>query len=214
MLTIDWAADHPSMLVGVVEADGVRVAPSDAALAAAIDAAVARATLPEAVRAAVRDVLRRHGYKPTGRGKPASEYLFQAAGEGRFPRINNLVDINNLLSLETGWPCSVLDRDRTGDELVVRPGAAGESYVFNQAGQAIDVAGLTCLARRGGAPLANPVKDSMAAKVGDDTRRVVALLYAPRAVADEAAVLRAARRFGDLLSTHAGAGAVSARVLP
>ena len=29
-----------------------------------------------------RDLLRHGGYKPTGRGKPASEYLVRAAGDG------------------------------------------------------------------------------------------------------------------------------------
>ena len=30
----------------------------------------------------MRELLRYGGYKPTGRGKPASEYLVRAAGEG------------------------------------------------------------------------------------------------------------------------------------
>src|SRR2546430_2486621 len=35
----------------------------------------------DTVRAAVRDVLRAFGYKPTGRGKPASEHLIRAVAE-------------------------------------------------------------------------------------------------------------------------------------
>ena len=38
----------------------------------------------ESLRSAVRDMLRHGGYKPTGRGKPASEYLVRAANEDRF----------------------------------------------------------------------------------------------------------------------------------
>src|SRR3712207_7695492 len=46
-------------------------------------------------------LLRNGGFRPSGRNKPASEYLAQAAREGRFPRINNLVDVNNLVSLRS-----------------------------------------------------------------------------------------------------------------
>ncbi|MBA2243665.1 MAG: hypothetical protein H0W11_01830 [Gemmatimonadetes bacterium] len=46
----------------------------------------------EKVRAAVRDLLRWGGYKPTGRGMPASEYLVRAAGEGTLGSINLAVD--------------------------------------------------------------------------------------------------------------------------
>ena len=40
----------------------------------------------EALRQEVRDLLRHGGHKPTGRGKPSSEYLVRAAGEGKVPR--------------------------------------------------------------------------------------------------------------------------------
>src|SRR5215212_8369808 len=64
------------------------------------------------VRAAVRDLLRRGGFKPAGRGKPASEYLAAAFAEDRFPRINALVDTCNVVSLHTGLPISLVDVDR------------------------------------------------------------------------------------------------------
>jgi hypothetical protein len=41
-----------------------------------------------AVRAAIPDVLRQRGYKPTGRGKPASEYLARARADGSLRPIN------------------------------------------------------------------------------------------------------------------------------
>src|SRR5215207_5167580 len=49
----------------------------------------------EAVRADVRDMLRHGGYKPTGRGKPASEHLLRAATEGHLGAINVAVDACN-----------------------------------------------------------------------------------------------------------------------
>src|SRR4051812_32529572 len=47
----------------------------------------------DSVRSAVRDLLRHGGYKPTGRGKPASEYLVRAATEGQLSSINLAVDV-------------------------------------------------------------------------------------------------------------------------
>ena len=58
----------------------------------------------ENVRATVRDMLRHGGYKPTGRGKPASEYLVRAVGEGKLASINAAVDVCNVVSLHSGLP--------------------------------------------------------------------------------------------------------------
>jgi len=231
MIEVSWSIDHPELLVGLVEAEGLSVAPANEELGQALDLELARCRggggPTAAVRQAIRDLLRRGGFKPTGRSKPASEYLARAADEGNFPRINNLVDINNLLSLRTGWPMSLVDLDRasvvpgesesggTGEEarLEVRFGRPGESFVFNAAGQAIDVAGLVCLARRGGPPLANPVKDSLAAKTVAETRRALAVIYCSRQVATTAEVAEIAQEFEQLLQQHGGALRSCSRVL-
>src|SRR4051812_13401113 len=52
-------------------------------------------TADDQVRADVRDLLRHGGYKPTGRGKPAAEYLLKAAGEAGLSSINVAVDACN-----------------------------------------------------------------------------------------------------------------------
>jgi len=140
----------------------------------------------EAVRSAARDMLRNGRYKPTGRGKPASEYLVRAAREDAFPRINPVVDICNLVSLESLLPISLWDIDKAGaDDYLVRLGSEGESFVFNQAGQEIDVTDLVVGCRVvgdvRGEPIVNPVKDRLLTKTDDGTRRVAALVYAPRA---------------------------------
>src|SRR5689334_437298 len=56
------------------------------------------------LRSAVRDLLRHGGYKPTGRGKPASEYLIRASTEGALGTINLAVDACNVVSLHSGLP--------------------------------------------------------------------------------------------------------------
>src|SRR6188768_3883643 len=55
----------------------------------------------DAVRESVRALLRHGGYKPTGRGKPASEYLVRAAAEGKLAAINPAVDACNVASLHS-----------------------------------------------------------------------------------------------------------------
>ncbi|HEX6941106.1 MAG TPA: hypothetical protein VF158_16935, partial [Longimicrobiales bacterium] len=91
----------------------------------------------EAVRTAVRDMLRWGGYKPTGRGKPASEYLVRAAGEGALGSINLAVDVCNAVSLHSGLPISVVDLELARPPFRIAVAPAGASYVFNRAGQVI-----------------------------------------------------------------------------
>lgn len=221
---LGWAIDHPDLLIGALEAAWVSVGPAAAGLAAVIDASVADAVLAsagpgdrEARRASIRDLLRRGGYKPTGRGKPSSEYIANAAARGEFPRVNNVVDIANLVSLESGLPISLLDLDRAlGDApgLEVRFGRPGESYVFNASGQVIDVCGLICVARVGGEAVGNPVKDSMASKTDASTRRVLGVVYRPRSMAGREQMTAALGRFAALLADHAGAGRTRTCILP
>src|SRR5688500_10516642 len=91
------------------------------------------------VRAAVRDLLRHGGYKPTGRGKPASEYLIRAVSEGALSSINPAVDACNVVSLHSGLPISVVDLDRARPPFRIAVAAAETTYVFNASGQTIDV---------------------------------------------------------------------------
>jgi len=128
---------------------------------------------------AVRDLLRNGSYKPAGRAKPSSEYLLAAALDGDFPRVNFFVDAVNLASLKYMYPMSIFDADRAGSELLCRLGAPGERYVFNGAGQEIDVEDLICICARG-VPIVNPVRDSMATKLFESARNAVVAIYAPR----------------------------------
>lgn len=165
---------------------------------------------PPGRKAGVRALLRHGKYRASGRSKPASEFLLKAALEDRFPPINPPVDVNNFVSLASGLPGTIFDLDRSGETLVLRRGRPGERYVFNTAGQDIDLEDLLLLARptaeapEEGEPCGNPVKDSMATKVASDTRRLVAVLYAPRDEPPEA--LRGwAAEYARLLSLWCGA---------
>jgi hypothetical protein len=158
-------------------------------------------------KAAVRNMIRFASYKPSGRSKPSSEYLLAAALEGDFPLVNGPVDVNNAVSLESGYPASIFDMKLCGAHLRLRRGLPGESYVFNPSGQTIDVKDLLCVCRAEGAswlPCGNPVKDAMATKTRESTHNVVAVIYAP--VSEPHATLDVeAGRFATLLRTECGA---------
>src|SRR4051812_18544144 len=150
----------------------------------------------EAVRAAVRDLLRHGGYKPTGRGKPASEYLIRAAGEGGLNSINAAVDACNVASLHSGLPISVVDLDRARAPLRVSIAPEGTRYVFNASGQEIDLGGLVCLFDTEG-PSANAVKDSQRTKTNAETRRTLSIIWGT--TADAARPDATARWYRELL---------------
>lgn len=182
---------------------------------AAKSAAVAVKDSPDSLgrKAAVRNMLRHGSYKPTGRGKPASEYLLNAALDGEFPLINNLVDVNNLVSLETLLPISLVDLERAATTaFAVRWGRPGEAYVFNPSGQVLDLGDLLLLSKLPeDEPCASPIKDSQASKTHEGSRDVLAVLYAPAAL--RRAAEDGARRMAGLLAGSCG-GAAEWGVLP
>ena len=174
---------HPLLEAGVLEARlpaplGESPSP-DWLLALLAEDAETPLTRDEAVRKAARDLLRHGGYKPTGRGKPASEYLVRAAGEGKLGGINLVVDVCNVVSLHGGLPISVVDLGLTKPPLRLGLAGAEDSYVFNASGQVIDLGGLLCLHDAEG-PCANGVKDSQRTKTRDATREVLYVLWGTR----------------------------------
>lgn len=130
----------------------------------------------ESVRSAVRDMLRHGGYKPTGRGKPASEFLVRAATDGTLGAINPAVDACNAVSLHSGFPISVVDLDRARPPFRVAIAPKGASYVFNASGQEIDLSGLLCLSDASG-PCANAVRDAQRTKTDAGTRSTLSVIW-------------------------------------
>lgn len=172
--------DHPLLRVAAFTTTfpaplGELSTPRAVASMLAIDAA-APLQRDEAVRAAVRDMLRHAGYKPTGRGKPASEYLVRAATEGALGAINLAVDTCNAVSLHSGFPISVVDLDRARGPFRIGVAPEGASYVFNASGQEIDLAGLLCLFDAEG-PCANAVRDSQRTKTNAESRATLSVIW-------------------------------------
>jgi DNA/RNA-binding domain of Phe-tRNA-synthetase-like protein len=162
------AAEHPAPL---------GAGPSPAWLVDLLrNEAVAPLRIDAAVRAAGRELLRRGGFKPKGRNKPAAEYLQQAAAEGALGSINPAVDAANAVSLHNGLALSVMDRDELREPLRVGIAGPGASYVFNPAGQVIELEGLLCLSDAAG-PCANAVKDAQRTKTGPATVHTLGLIW-------------------------------------
>ena len=183
-----------------------------------LDAALVKGEefIPLDVRQRVRKILRHGKYKPSGRGKPASEFLFRAALGETFPLVNGPVDVNNAISLASGFPGSIFDSDLSGRHLLMRRGSPDEEYVFNPSGQTIDLQDLLLVCRRtdaGWEACGNPVKDAMITKISADTTNVIAVLYAPM---DEpvSAVEDWARHYADTLADHCGAADTGFKVIP
>ncbi|MFO1008430.1 MAG: hypothetical protein U1F29_00025 [Planctomycetota bacterium] len=161
------------------------------------------------VRKAVRDLLRHGGYKPTGRGKPSSEYLLAAVAEGSLPAINPAVDACNAVSYHSGLPISVVDLARAAEPLSIAIQPEGTTYVFNASGQVIDVGGLLCLVD-GSGPCANAVKDAQRTKTNAETRRTLSVVWGTRALPGR--TLETVRWYRELLQ-RAGAKTEDVQVL-
>lgn len=172
----------------MIRAEGVQNSKNHRRLEDRLSKLIDRRTRPlsgeeDAFRKACRDMLRYGSYKPTGRGKPASEYLLRSASEDAFPRINTAADINNYISLAYLVPISLWDTDKTdADSWLFRTGLEDEQFVFNFSGQTIGLLDLAAgFAVRGEAetPIVSPVKDCQLTKTDDSTRNIAAAVYYP-----------------------------------
>jgi DNA/RNA-binding domain of Phe-tRNA-synthetase-like protein len=185
---------QPGLRAGLVQATNAQVADSPPELRTRAQQVVSQ-TLESGLpggdrrRTAIRELLRAGGFKPSGRNKPAQEYLLRhVRQENALPCISNAVDLINLVSISSGLPISLISLDRIGWRLQLRYGAPKESYVFNASGQELDLSGLLTLCRAvddGSDAVATPVKDSMEAKVGPEDHNLLACVYSSAAAIKE-----------------------------
>ncbi len=160
------------------------------------------------LRKACRDMLRIGSYKPTGRGKPSSEYLLRSALEEDFPRINTVVDINNYVSLKYLVPISLWDTGKIeADSWLFRTGKPDESFVFNPSGQEIALEDLvTGFAVLNGkeTPILTPIKDCQQTKTDASTREVAAGIYYPAGWNGPPELQKVVDEFAELLEMVSG----------
>ena len=169
-----------------------------------------RESLPpevEARRLRSRNMLRLGSYKPTGRGKPANEYLLRAARQDCFPRVNSAVDALNLISLRYMVPISLWDLTASRvDTVEIRLGRADESYVFNASGQQLALRDLVCgcsVTQVGSTPMVSPIKDSMSAKLSaGGAEQALAIVYFPGFDGDPVSPQRIASELAQWLGNY------------
>ena len=196
--------EREDFLAVAIAIEQIEVRPSGPALEGRLEVlygelAGGRAGIDDRSRAATRSVLRNGRYRPSGRGKPASEYLLGVwQKQGRLDSINNAADANNLVSLRHGLPVSAFDVRALRGDLVVRLGRPGEAYVFNASGQILDCADLVAVCDESG-PVGSPVKDSQATKVFPGTDAVLYVVYGSLAVAEREQLLAVAAELGEVL---------------
>ena len=151
--------------------------------------------------AATRRAYRALGDDPT-RYRPANESLLRRVLNHRgLPRINLIVDINTLVSLESGFALGCYDLAQLAGPIVVRRGATGESYA--PIGKPdVDAANRLVLADEHGI-FGSPTADGQRTMVTPVTRDTLFVIFAFEAAS--AAVEQAATRAATLLADLGGA---------
>jgi DNA/RNA-binding domain of Phe-tRNA-synthetase-like protein len=128
---------------------------------------------------ALRQAFRGAGVDPS-RYRPSSEALARRVLRGDpLPRINPLVDLNNACSVEAMLPFGSYDASRIEGDVVLRPGAPGETY--EAIGKTLAVEGKPVAADDAGA-FGSPISDSRRTLVTETTTEVLVIAYSPRDV--------------------------------
>ena len=202
-------------MLGVVRAKGIVVTDSPQGFRKLVDELVhdllkKSEMISQDVQKEIRNMMRIDGFSPTGRNRPASEFLLRELAEYRhFKFINVVVDINNYLSIKTKLPMSIFDTGKLQGALVVRTGDPGEGYVFNNEGQILDVKRLIVCCEElpdyTSIPFGSPVKDSMHTKIFTGCTDLVAVIYSNPAVYSQAELETICGEFASLLKEFAGA---------
>ena len=137
--------------------------------------------------------------------------------DGVLPRILNVVDWLNAVSVSSGLPISLLGRERMGEQAHLRYGRADERFAFNRAGQELELEGLICFCAGSSAdsvPLGTPVKDSVLGKVTTADHDIVICIYAPRDAVPASELAKLSDDFGKGLVRWCGAREYRSRTLP
>jgi DNA/RNA-binding domain of Phe-tRNA-synthetase-like protein len=200
----------PAVQLGTVEADNLRVAPSDQALAQLMVEVCERKrrefTLESlADSKPVRDVramFREWGMDPS-KYRPSSEALLRRVVQGKgLYRVSNVVDIGNLGSIETGWPFGCYDQSRIQQAIEFRHGVSGESYE-GIGKQTWHLQGRPLLADSQG-PFGSPISDSTRSMITESAHDILVVMYVPAGASDaslEAAMERLIERLTQFTGT-------------
>src|SRR5436309_6692352 len=155
----------------------------------------------------------RRAYKALGkdpaRYRGSAEALLRrvVAGKG-LPQINAVVDVINLVSVESRLPIGLYDLTHVTGEIVFRAGRAGETYK-GIGKYDLNLEGLPLFADTVG-PHGSATSDSERTMVTGATKQVLAVIIS---FAGPEGLGRWAQRMSDLLKQHAAAQDVTIRVV-
>jgi DNA/RNA-binding domain of Phe-tRNA-synthetase-like protein len=200
----------PGVLLGYLEADGVRVELAGPGLLPLLESAsrdIQRSYSVESLSEAkstlaVRAMFRAWGVDPS-KYRPSSEALLRRIIQGKgLYRVSNVVDIGNLGSIETGWPYGLYDRSKIVPPVEFRHGATGEMY--EGIGKRMwHLAERPVLADSNG-PFGSPISDSTRTMITESAHDILAVIYAP-ATDSLDAIHRALSKLGERLTDFAAA---------
>jgi DNA/RNA-binding domain of Phe-tRNA-synthetase-like protein len=206
---------NASLALGCVQGRVV-VQPSDSSLLGKLNQSASQiaAELPsdkigaQPFLAATREAYRALGKDPS-RYRGSSEALLRrvVSGKGLY-FINNVVDINNLLSLKSFLPIGSYDLERISDPIIFRTGTAGESY--KAIGKdVINLESLPVFSDAAG-PFGSPTSDSERAMIAPSTRHLAMMIIDFSGKAD---LEQWCREAIDLLREHASGDTLSRSII-
>lgn len=172
----------PDIALGCISA-GVTVEKHNEALWREIDKHLAHLTAtikPEQINSTPQIAAMRQAYKALGkdpsRYRGSAEALLRRvlSGKGLY-QINSVVDINNLVSLESLNPAGRYDLEKITPPIELRIGAAGESYK-GIGKELINIENLPVFADAAG-PFGSPTSDSERAMVRRETQKVLMVVF-------------------------------------
>lgn len=139
--------------------------------------------------------------KDPGRYRVSSEALIRRISQGKgLYEVNTVVDVNNLISIQSGFSAGSYDLAHIEGDLIFRVGKKGESYKGIGKSE-LNIEGLPLIADRIGA-LGSSTSDSERAMITEETTEVLTLIYS----FSDKKELEAAMGYGeDYLKKYAGA---------
>lgn len=196
----------PDLILGCLSAD-VKVEKHNEVLWREIDQHLALLTStikPDQINSIPQIAAMRSAYKALGkdpsRYRGSAEALLRRvlSGKGLY-QINSMVDINNLVSLESLNPAGTYDLEKITLPIELRIGAAGESYK-GIGKDLINIENLPVFADAEG-PFGSPTSDSERAMVRLETKKVLMVVFS---FTGPEGLERWMQRAGELLHRYCG----------
>jgi len=208
-------AKCPNVALGCLQAEvatGATRAGLDELLRAC-EERIAKLSEPRAILEAAAITATRAGYKALGkdpaRYRGSAEALLRRliAGKG-MPRINNVVDVINLVSVESRLPVGLYDLAHVEGPVEFRAGSAGETYK-GIGKYDLNLEGLPVFADAKG-PHGSPTSDSERTMVTEATNRVLAIIVS---LGGASSLDSAAKRMAELLQNFCDATNVEYKIV-